>query len=61
MNIIDVTTRPKKCPKCDGKICDILYGDPTPHMGRRLFKKDRSRAQFFEDVLFLKTCQIMYV
>lgn len=29
MKIIDVTTRPDKCPKCGGEICDILYGEPT--------------------------------
>lgn len=29
MNIIDVKTRPGKCPKCGGEVYDILYGEPT--------------------------------
>lgn len=27
--IIDIIRRPKKCPKCGGDVCDILYGEPT--------------------------------
>ncbi len=28
--IIDVIRRPRKCPKCGGEVCDILYGEPIP-------------------------------
>jgi hypothetical protein len=27
--IIDIIRRPRKCPKCGGLVCDILYGEPT--------------------------------
>lgn len=27
--IIDIIRRPKKCPRCGGEVCDILYGEPT--------------------------------
>ena len=31
--IIDIRRRRKKCPKCGGEVCDILYGMPTPTYG----------------------------
>ena len=29
MRILDVIRRPKRCPRCGGEVCDILYGEPT--------------------------------
>lgn len=29
MRILEVIRRPKRCPRCGGEICDILYGEPT--------------------------------
>ena len=28
MEPIKVSSKPDKCPKCGGKVVDILYGDP---------------------------------
>ena len=29
MKALDVIRRPKRCPRCGGEVCDILYGEPT--------------------------------
>ena len=29
MKILDVIRRPKRCPRCGGEVCDIIYGMPV--------------------------------
>lgn len=29
MRSLEVIRRPKRCPRCGGEVCDILYGEPT--------------------------------
>lgn len=36
--IIEVNGRPETCPKCRGKVLEILYGEPTPEAFERSLK-----------------------
>jgi len=33
--LIKVSRKPVKCPKCGGKVVPVLYGEPTPETGKR--------------------------
>ena len=38
--IIEVNARPDTCPKCEGKIVEIVYGEPTQEAYERSLKGD---------------------
>ncbi len=36
--LIDVKSKPKTCPKCGGRIVDIIYGMPSPETYERALR-----------------------
>lgn len=44
MEIIEVKRRPRKCPKCGGEICDIIYGYPTATWEEDHFRRYHHKA-----------------
>lgn len=44
MKRIDVISRPHKCPRCGGEVCDILYGEPTATWEEDYLKETGHRA-----------------
>lgn len=44
MRRICVTRRPRRCPRCGGEVCDILYGEPTATWEEDYMKETGRRA-----------------
>lgn len=44
MEILEVKRRPRKCPKCGGEICDIIYGYPTATWEEDHFRRYHHKA-----------------
>lgn len=38
--LIDVKSRPGTCPKCGGKVVDIIYGMPSPETYERSLRDE---------------------